>query len=121
MSFDILLGCFLLLVSTQRAFASAILLPVVRACNHRNDLSDLFPPAFVNSQMVQADSLAILEPVFPVQSLRMPASALSFFAIFFFFKNRRQRPVENFKFFRHSLCHGDKKPLKEVFNKKKTS
>ena len=52
-----------------------MLVPVVRACNHGNDLSDLFPPAFVNSQMVQADNLAILEPVLPVRSLRMPAIA----------------------------------------------
>ena len=39
---------------------------------------------FVNSQMVQADSLAILEPVVPVRSLRMPA--LSFLAHFFSLK-----------------------------------
>ena len=63
--------------------ATAVFVPVVRACNHRNDLSDLFPPAFVNSQMVQADSLAILEPVVPVRSLRMSAGALSFSAYFF--------------------------------------
>ena len=36
--------------------------------------------------MVQADSLAILEPVVPVRSLRMPASALSFLAYFFSLK-----------------------------------
>ena len=33
--------------------------------------------------MVQTDGLAILEPVVPVRSLRMPASALSFLAYFF--------------------------------------
>ena len=63
--------------------ATAVLVPVVRACNHRNDLSDLFPPAFVNSHMVQIDSLAILEPVVPVQSLQIPASALPFLALLF--------------------------------------
>ena len=53
MSFDILLGCFFL------NFSSAVLVPVVRECNHRNDLSDLFPPAFVNSLVVQADGSRI--------------------------------------------------------------
>ena len=71
MSFDILLKCFFFFssVRSDRVLATAVLVPVVRACNHRNDLSDLFPPAFVNSQMVQADSLTILEPVVPVRSL----------------------------------------------------
>ena len=68
-----------------RALTNAVLVPVVRACNHGNDLSDLFPPAFVNSQMVQAESLAILEPVFPIRSLRMAAGALS--KLTFFLKN----------------------------------
>ena len=81
MSFDILLDVFFL-ACALRALATEVL--VVRACNHGNDLSDLFPPAFVNSQMVQAGSLAILETVFPVQSLRMPASLRSFLADFFF-------------------------------------
>ena len=36
--------------------------------------------------MVQADSLAILDPVVPVRSLRMPVSALSFLAYFFSFE-----------------------------------
>ena len=66
-----------LLACALRVLATAVPVPEVRACNQGNDLSDLFPPAFVNSQMVLADSLAILEPVFPVRSLRMPASALS--------------------------------------------
>ena len=76
MSYDILLGCF----SSRLCVASAC---HCGACTGSpcmqspNDLSDLFLPAFVNSQMVQADSLAILWPVFPVRSLRMPASALS--------------------------------------------
>ena len=104
MSFDILLGCF---CSSRLCVASACNCGPCTgspcACNHRNDLSDLFPPAFINSQMVQADSQAILEPVVPVWSLRMPASALSFLAYFFFFKNWRQRPIEYFKFLGHSL------------------
>ena len=77
-----------LLACALRALAAAVLVPVVRACNnHGNDLSDLFPPAFVNSQMVQAHSQAILEPVFPIRSLWMLASALS--QLTFFFKNWR--------------------------------
>ena len=83
MSFDILLGCFF---SSRMCVPSAchwgLVQVVVRACNHRNDLSDLFPSAFVNSQMDQADSLLILEPVVPVQSLRMRAGAFSFLAYF---------------------------------------
>ena len=77
MSLALVLGCFSSCLCV--ALATVVLVPVVRACNHGNDLSYLFPPAFVNSQMVQADNLAILEPVFPVRSLRMPAiaSALS--------------------------------------------
>ena len=82
-SYDILLKCFLP-ACAARGLATAVRVPVVRACNHRNDLSDLFPPAFVNSQMVQADSLAILEPVVLVQSLKMPVSALSSLANLFF-------------------------------------
>ena len=73
---------FFFLVAALRVLATAVLVPVVRACDHRNN--DLFPPAFVNSQMVQAVSLGILEPVV---SSSIAANAGSFFANFFFFKN----------------------------------
>ena len=66
-----------LVACALRALATAVHIPVVRACNHRNDLSDHFPPAFVNSQMVQADSLAILGPMFRVLHLGMLASVFS--------------------------------------------
>ena len=48
--------------------ACAVLVSVVRPCDHRNDMSDLFPPAFINSQVVhwQAVGLGILKPVVPV-------------------------------------------------------
>ena len=70
LSFVILLGYF----SSRLCVASACscgFLPVVRACNYLSDLTELLPPAFVNLQIsvVQANSLAILEPVVPVRSL----------------------------------------------------
>ena len=71
---------------SERLLAAVVLVPVVQACNHRNDLTDLFPLAFVYLQMVQEDSLANFEPVVAVRSLRMPASALSFLAYFFLLK-----------------------------------
>ena len=55
-----------------------MLVPIVSLCDHRSALSDLFPPAFVNSQMVQAVNVGTLKPVVPVQSLPMPG--LSFLA-----------------------------------------
>ena len=70
MSYDILLGCF----SSRLCFASAGNCSASTggpdATTLRNDLSDLFPPAFVNSQMVRAVSHGFLVPV---RSLRMPS------------------------------------------------
>ena len=36
-----------LLTCALQVLATAVLVPVVRACNHRNYLSDLFPPALI--------------------------------------------------------------------------
>ena len=98
-----------LIICASRALATAVLVPVVRACDHRNDLSDLFPPAFVNLQMVQAVSLAILEPVVPVQSLRMPA--LYFQANFFSLKIEDKGKSRTSRSRGHSLWSSDKIPL----------
>ena len=50
-----------LLVRALRALATAVLVHVI--CCGRNGLFDLFPPAFVNSQIAQVDRLRILEQV----------------------------------------------------------
>ena len=84
----------------------------------RTDLIDLFPAAFVNSQIAQVESPRILERVVPVQVRSAAKSSLCNFTSFFLLKIE---DLENSKSFRskgwlftpNNACSGGRYPTSE--------